>query len=274
MKGSTSDVTARMMLQRLDLVTLANKHKREERCAAFIEEAMANFEDINIYDVYADVCLRDAPGKQLARVMGKHPAGLAFRAALSRECKLLAKHATTPWYCTCVLISLLHLVTLPHDFSCFPEPRYDPCIDDEVERYFNRRDVQDALHANLTGAIPGPWTSCNPAIEYSRDDVLASMLPVYDKLLKSGIKMLLYTGDVDAIVPIIGTRKWIRDLDLKVEEAWRPWRSVTGQVGGWTVQHEKGLSFASVRGAGHMVPYTRPERAFYLFSQWVHEKPL
>ena len=28
------------------------------------------------------------------------------------------------------------------------------------------------------------------------------------------------------------------------------------QVGGWTVEHE-GLTFASVRGAGHMVPYTQ-----------------
>lgn len=45
------------------------------------------------------------------------------------------------------------------------------------------------------------------------------------------------------------------------------------QVGGWTVEHE-GLTFASVRGAGHMVPYTQPERAYTLFTSWVHGQEL
>ncbi len=59
----------------------------------------------------------------------------------------------------------------------------------------------------------------------SRDDLLSSMIPTYKELLDSGIKMLVYTGDVDAIVPIIGTRQWIESLGLEVEEKWRPWRS-------------------------------------------------
>ena len=45
------------------------------------------------------------------------------------------------------------------------------------------------------------------------------------------------------------------------------------QVGGWTVRYER-LTFASVRGAGHMVPYTQPARAFHLFDRWVNEEPL
>ena len=38
-----------------------------------------------------------------------------------------------------------------------------------------------------------------------------------------------------------------------------------GDVGGYTV-HYSNLTFVSVRGAGHMVPYTQPERAFDLFK--------
>jgi serine carboxypeptidase-like clade 2 len=143
-----------------------------------------------------------------------------------------------------------------------------------VELYFNRRDVQDALHANVSGALPGPWATCTSAIDYSRDDLLASMLPVYEDLLRSGISMLVYTGDVDAIVPIIGSRRWIEGLGLQVEEPWRAWRAATGQVGGWTTGYGQGLRFASVRGAGHLVPLTQPERAFHLFSRWIHGKPL
>lgn len=198
--------------------------------------AMAEFESINIYDVYADVCLADSQN------IDNHPAGSS---------------PTRP---------------------SLRQPRYDPCIDGEVEIYMNRRDVQDALHANSTAdgtARPGPWVTCTPTVQYSYDDVLTSMISVYeDHLLGAGLDLLVYSGDVDAIVPVIGTRKWVRDLGLGVEEPWRAWRSTTGQVGGWTVRYKKGLTFASVRGAGHMVPYTQPERAFYLFSQFVHGKPL
>ena len=211
----------------------------EQKCQDFIDQAMAEMGGINIYDIYVDVCLPSAAAvtQQLAGLLRDHPAGLALRPALS-------------------------------------QPRYDPCIDNEVEVYFNRPEVQTALHANVSGTLPGPWVTCTPTIQYFRDDLLASMLPVYDTLLGAGIKMLVYTGDVDAIVPIIGTRRWMQSLGLEVEEAWRPWRSHTRQVGGWTVGYANGLSFASVRGAGHMVPFTQPERALYLFSQWVHGKPL
>lgn len=206
----------------------------DRKCEEYIDMAMAQFEDINIYDVYADVCLADA--QRLDGPSAARP-GPALR-----------------------------------------QPRYDPCIDGEVETYMNRPDVQAALHANSTAdgtAQPGPWVTCTPRIQYSHDDVLTSMIPVYEEqLLGAGLELLVYSGDIDAIVPVIGTRKWVRDLGLGVEESWRAWRSGTGQVGGWTVRYKKGLTFASVRGAGHMVPYTQPERAFYMFSRFVHGKPL
>ena len=43
---------------------------------------------------------------------------------------------------------------------------YDPCVDNEVEIYFNRPEVQKAMHANMTG-MPGPWVDCNSNIAYS-----------------------------------------------------------------------------------------------------------
>lgn len=36
---------------------------------------------------------------------------------------------------------------------------YDPCTENYAEKYYNRRDVQEALHANTTG-IPYNWTDC------------------------------------------------------------------------------------------------------------------
>lgn len=36
---------------------------------------------------------------------------------------------------------------------------YDPCTENYAEKYFNRLDVQKAMHANSTG-IPYKWTAC------------------------------------------------------------------------------------------------------------------
>lgn len=36
---------------------------------------------------------------------------------------------------------------------------YDPCTENYAEKYYNRADVQKALHANVT-RIPYKWTAC------------------------------------------------------------------------------------------------------------------
>jgi serine carboxypeptidase-like clade 2 len=56
--------------------------------------------------------------------------------------------------------------------------------------------------------LPWLWTDCSDGrIQYSRLDLLRSMLPVYRRLLKAGLRMLVYSGDVDAIVPVTGSRR-------------------------------------------------------------------
>lgn len=79
--------------------------------------------------------------------------------------------------------------------------------------------------------------------------------------------MLVYSGDIDAIVPVTGSRRWIESLQLPVRRPWHQWH-VDGQVAGFEVQYE-GLTFATVRGAGHMVPYTQPGRAAALFRRFL-----
>jgi serine carboxypeptidase-like clade 2 len=155
------------------------------------------------------------------------------------------------------------------------QPAYDPCILNPVTTYLNRADVQRALHANVSGTLPGPWAYCSDAVlyGYSSVDSATSMIPVYQQLLRAGgLKMLIYSVDVDSVIPLLGTRLWIDSLKLTVTDPWRTWTSTTGQVGGWTTGYAQNFRFATVRGAGHMVPYTQPERALYLFSNWIQGK--
>ena len=55
-----------------------------------------------------------------------------------------------------------------------------------------------------------------------------------------------------ALLQVTGTRRWLRKLGLPVKLQWRPWKSATGQVGGYYEVYD-GLTFATVRDAGHMV---------------------
>ncbi|KAG0472035.1 hypothetical protein HPP92_016581 [Vanilla planifolia] len=149
---------------------------------------------------------------------------------------------------------------------------YDPCTESYAERYYNRRDVQRAMHANLTGRISYKWTACSDLLIKTWKDTQFSMLPTYRELMRAGLRIWVFSGDTDSVVPVTATRFCISHLNLTVQIPWYPWYSGK-QVGGWTEVYE-GLTFATVRGAGHEVPMFQPKRAFQLFKSFLAGKPL
>lgn len=64
-----------------------------------------------------------------------------------------------------------------------------------------------------------------------RDDLFTSMLPKYQDILRhdANLDILVFSGDVDGIVPVIGTRRWLASLQLPIIKEWRPWYSRTGK---------------------------------------------
>ncbi|KAI3444031.1 hypothetical protein Pfo_000696 [Paulownia fortunei] len=148
---------------------------------------------------------------------------------------------------------------------------YDPCTESYAEKYYNRPDVQKALHANSTG-IPYKWTACSDVLLRNWKDSDASMLPTYKKLIAAGLRIWVFSGDTDSVVPVTATRFSLSHLNLKIKSPWYPWYS-DGQVGGWTEVYN-GLTFATVRGAGHEVPLFQPRRAFILFQTFLSGKHL
>lgn len=147
-------------------------------------------------------------------------------------------------------------------------PGYDPCIDYYVYSYLNRPDVQKAIHAKETA-----WVQCNDLVHAFWNDTPPSMLEIYSRhLIPRGLRILIYSGDTDSVVPVTSTRFSINKLKLPIETPWYPWLD-GDEVGGYTVIY-KGLTFATVRGAGHQVPEFQPSRALTLFRSFLAGKPL
>lgn len=156
-------------------------------------------------------------------------------------------------------------------------PAENACIDDAVEAYMNTPAVRDALHVRPDAPY---WTDCTRAIDYSYEDLLASVIPVHQALIATkAIRILIFSGDVDGIVPTSGSRAWVESLGLAETSSWHPWYSTGGdhfgtQVGGYAVEYEGGFSFATVRGAGHMVPAHQGQRGLDLFKAFLNKQPL
>ncbi|XP_051142790.1 serine carboxypeptidase 1-like [Andrographis paniculata] len=136
---------------------------------------------------------------------------------------------------------------------------FDPCSDAYVTSYLNTAEVQKALHV-----MPTTWSHCRG---FYWKDWQSDVLPTIKNIMASGTRVWLYSGDIDANVPVTSTRYAINSLKLPVEAAWDAWYH-DNEVGGYVVVY-KGLTFVTVRGAGHLVPSYQPERALFMLSSFL-----
>ncbi|GAB2214819.1 hypothetical protein Droror1_Dr00019183 [Drosera rotundifolia] len=136
---------------------------------------------------------------------------------------------------------------------------FDPCSDYYVNAYLNNPEVQAALHAR-----PTSWSTCN---NFNWTDQAYTVLPNIQALMAHNMRVWIYSGDVDSVVPVTSTKYTIESLKLPIKTNWYPWY-LNQQVGGYVVEYEN-LTFATVRDAGHEVPSYQPERALALFSSYL-----
>jgi len=206
----------------------ANVARDDALCDHYLNLANDEMGNIDIYDIYVDVCLKQSEAKIIQQ----------YAKAGSRVHKAMVKKIYPP---------------------------YKPCEDEYTSLYLNRADVQRAIHAN----IPYAWHDCSSRVNYAYSDVEKSVLPLYQDFFKNtNLRILIYSGDVDAIVPYSGTREWVYKLNRPIVDPWKPYY-IGKQVGGYFTVY-KGLTFATVRGAGHMVPGTQPQRGFEMFRHFLH----
>ncbi|MED6172616.1 Serine carboxypeptidase-like 42 [Stylosanthes scabra] len=152
----------------------------------------------------------------------------------------------------------------------------DVCMSYERRFYFNLPEVQKALHANRT-KLPHSWSMCSQVLNYNETDGNINILPILKRIVQNHIPVWIFSGDQDSVVALLGSRTLIRELahelHFKVTVPYGTWFH-KGQVGGWVTEYGKLLTFATVRGAAHMVPYSQPSRALRLFTSFVRGRRL
>jgi serine carboxypeptidase-like clade 1 len=102
---------------------------------------------------------------------------------------------------------------------------------------------------------------------------------IWEQMLATGkYKMLKFSGDVDGVVATQGTLGWLDALTATGDVNWQvtePWRTyfVGDQTGGWIEKRGK-MTFATINGAGHMVPQDKPATAHHLIFNWINDQDI
>ncbi|KAI3965413.1 hypothetical protein MKX01_042894 [Papaver californicum] len=109
-----------------------------------------------------------------------------------------------------------------------------------LEYWANDDGVRKALHVkelylyNENLRLPGTtkrWARCNRNLRYGSE--LESCLEYHHNISTKGYRSLIYSGDLDIVVPHISSEAWIRTFaNLSITDNWRSW-SVSGQVAGY-----------------------------------------
>jgi carboxypeptidase C (cathepsin A) len=142
------------------------------------------------------------------------------------------------------------------------------CIDSsDLENYLNNETVQNNLHVKQK-----VFNVCNTEVSDIYNQSKEGSFESIKYLINKNIKILIYSGDTDLVVPFNGNQLWIKQLNLTLKEKWKSWKldDEDDYIAGYKVVYDK-LTFYTVRGVGHLVPKWKPKEAFYIFSQFINE---
>ncbi|XP_023766630.1 serine carboxypeptidase-like 13 isoform X1 [Lactuca sativa] len=157
-----------------------------------------------------------------------------------------------------------------------PMPDCQEAFEKVVTIWANNDVVQKSL--NIRQGKTGRFEELNNTMHYQQGkndtfcysyDIFSSF-PYHKKLSTKNCKSLIMSGDHDMTFPYVGVEHWIGSLNLSVEIPWNPFY-VDDQVGGYAmkyVHNNYSLTYATVKGAGHLVPHYKPKETIVLVERW------
>ncbi|EFC43820.1 predicted protein, partial [Naegleria gruberi] len=143
----------------------------------------------------------------------------------------------------------------------------DACHGEHLKRYMNLDSVQTFFKVRSKVA----WDACYPenGFVYGTDQFVSGLPTLQYLLDKKNLKILIYTGDMDGSTPVRSFYDVIaKATGLKVQQNLTSW-SVDSQIAGRKTVYSNGLTYATVRGAGHIAPLDQPARVYALVSNFI-----
>jgi len=240
---------------RMDFNKYCLLENNQTKCDEITNEITKCLSDINIYDYLQDCELPETETGErdyFSNYYMRSP--WAFKDLKQKQAELKKK--------------LEDKKNINNDININQKLKKSPhCYNDKpMHDYFNRANVKNALHVNSDIT----WELCSSDVSARYDMQKKGSIWAYPTLIKSGIRILIYSGDTDMSVPFNGNQAWIDNLNLEVEKDWVQWRAFNDRnnVAGYYIKY-KGLTFCTVKGTGHMVPEWKPKEAYYMFSKFL-----
>mmetsp|Transcript_6688 Transcript_6688/g.25809 ORF Transcript_6688/g.25809 Transcript_6688/m.25809 type:complete len:341 (+) Transcript_6688:603-1625(+) len=147
-----------------------------------------------------------------------------------------------------------------NDYSCGTGP--------VQEQWLARKDVREAIRVPVEARfVSGDGTG----VPYRLTE--RNLMPFYESLAVSPVRVLVYNGDADASINSFVTQNWTAALGLPETESWRPW-TLDGclRMGGYVTRYKGDIDYLTIRGAGHMVPEYKAEAAFEFMQRWIQNE--
>ncbi|XVF87538.1 hypothetical protein PTKIN_Ptkin18bG0128300 [Pterospermum kingtungense] len=124
-----------------------------EDCSNAVAEVFKQYKEIDIFSLYTPMCIGDTAGSKDKSLQ------VMMRRTSSMMPRILGG--------------------------------YDPCLDDYAKAFYNKLDVQKALHVS-DGHHLRNWSICNQKVYDKWADSKPSVLPIYKKLIAAGVRIWVY----------------------------------------------------------------------------------
>ncbi|KAJ6497736.1 serine carboxypeptidase [Mycena sanguinolenta] len=150
---------------------------------------------------------------------------------------------------------------------CYPITRV-------IGSYLDQPEVRTLL--GVDPSLTANFSSCSNQVGFAFNanlDEYRSTQHFVAALLERGVRVLIYVGTYDWICNWVGNERWTLAMEWSgqnqfAQQELKPWGANGGKPIGLS-RSAKGLTFVTVEGAGHMVPYDKPKEALELVQRWL-----
>ncbi|VDO68340.1 unnamed protein product [Heligmosomoides polygyrus] len=145
-----------------------------------------------------------------------------------------------------------------------------PCSNDsDVVTYMNDVQVRKAL--NIPSSFPR-WDICSDQVMSTYQKQYGDMALSIKKVVAANVRVLLYYGDTDMACNFMMGQQFADELGLMRFLDKTPWR-FNSQIAGFKTLFE-GLTFLTVKGAGHQAPRWKAPQMYYAIQRFVSNQPI